>query len=151
MVPLHEGYGVTRAIVEGAQETMRSRARYYRESSRVWELAGGVLYCIHCGRRMSFASVKRPNGKRTPYYRCQGHRRNGHKEGCPNACHYRAVEYEDLVWRFVYGLLTNPDRLRRGLDAMIEEKRRAMRGNSAREVNVWLDKIAEAHRQRARA
>ena len=150
-VPLDEGYGVTRATVEGARETMRSRARHYRESSRVWELAGGVLYCTHCGRRMSFASVKRRNGKRTAYYRCQGHRRNGHKEGCPNARHYRAIELEDQVWRFVYGLLTDPDRLRRGLDAMIEEKRKALRGNPDKEVSIWLDKIAEADRQRARA
>jgi hypothetical protein len=94
----------------------------------VWELAGGVLYCVHCGRRMSFASVKRRNGKRTAYYRCKGHRRNGHIEGCPNARHYRAIELEEQVWRFVHGVLTDHDRLRRGLDAMIEEKRGTMRG-----------------------
>ena len=150
-VLLDEGYGVTRVAVEEARETMRSRARHYKESSRVWELAGGVLYCVHCGRRMSFASVKRRNGKRTAYYRCQGHRRNGHREGCSNARHYRAIEYEDRVWRFVYGLLTDPDRLRRGLDAMIEQKRKAVRGDPDKETSVWLDKIADADRQRARA
>ncbi len=150
-VPLDEAFIIPRPVVEAARENMRFRARHYKESSRVWELAGGVLYCLHCGRRMSFASVKRRNGKRTAYYRCQGHRRNGHKEGCPNARHYRAVELEEQVWRFVYGILTDPDRLRRGLDAMIEEKRSVMRGDPDKEANVWLDKIGEADRQRTRA
>lgn len=34
---------------------------------------------------------------------------------------------------------------------MIEEKRRTMRGDPNMEANVWLDQIAEADRQRARA
>jgi hypothetical protein len=130
---------------------MRSRARHYRETSRVWELGGGVFYCVHCDRRMSFANVKRKNGERMAYYRCQGHRRNGHKEGCPNARHYRVIETEDLVWRFVHGLLTDPHRLRRGLDAMIEEKRRGLRGDPDREARLWLQRIADADRQRTRA
>ncbi|HEV2092177.1 MAG TPA: recombinase zinc beta ribbon domain-containing protein, partial [Rubrobacter sp.] len=150
-VPLGEDHGVSRATVEVARETMRSRARHYRQTSRVWELAGGVFRCAHCDRMMSFANVKRRNGKRMAYYRCQGHRRNGHKEGCPNARHYRALETEDLVWRFVRGLLTDPDRLRRGLDAMIEEKRRGLRGDPDRESRFWLERIADADRQRARA
>src|SRR5215210_3130665 len=150
-VPPGEGHGVPRGTVDAARETMRSRARHYRETSRVWELAGGVFYCVHCDRRMSFANVKRKNGKRTAYYRCQGHRRNGHKEGCPNGRHYRAVELEEQVWRFVHGLLTDPEQLRVGLDAMIEEKRNALRGDPSEAANVWLDKITDVDRQRARA
>jgi recombinase-like zinc beta ribbon protein len=135
-VPLDAHFVVPRPVVEAARENVRSRSHHYKESSRVWELAGGVLYCVHCGRRMSFASVKRGNGKRTPYYRCQVHWRNGHKEGCPNARHYRAVELEEQVWRFVHGILTDPERLRRGLNAMIEEKRGAMRGDPDKEAKV---------------
>lgn len=55
------------------------------------------------------------------------------------------------MWRYVHGILTDPDRLRRVLDAMIEEKRRAMRGNSDEELGMWLDRIADVDRQRARA
>jgi hypothetical protein len=150
-VPLGVDHGVPRATVEAARETMRSRARHYRETSRIWELAGGVFRCVHCGRMMSFANVKRRNGKRMAYYRCQDHRRNGHKEGCPNARHYRAAELEDLAWRFVHGILTDPDRLRRGLDAMVDEKRRALSGDPDKEARIWLEKIADADRQRARA
>ena len=151
LVPFDESYRVQRVTVDRARERVRSRAHHYKESGRLWELAGGVLFCVHCGRRMSFASVKRRNGRRTAYYRCQGHRRNGHKEGCPNARHYRAIELEERVWRFVYGLLTDPDRLRRGLDAMIEEKRKALRGNTDKELGMWLDRIADADRKRSRA
>jgi site-specific DNA recombinase len=150
-VPLGYDYGISRSLVDSARETMRSHARNYKRSSRAWELAGGVLFCAHCGRRMSFANVKRRNGKRTAYYRCQGHRKNGHKEGCPNARHYRAIELEEQVWRFVHGLLTDPEKLRAGLDAMIEEKREAMRGDPDEAANIWLDKIADVDRQRARA
>jgi len=53
--------------------------------------------------------VKRSNGKRTPYYRCQEHARNGHQEGCPNARRHRAVELEEQVRRFVHGILTDPN------------------------------------------
>ncbi len=55
------------------------------------------------------------------------------------------------MWRFVHGLLTDPERLRVGLDAMIEEKRGALRGDPAEAANVWLDKIADVDRRRARA
>jgi len=150
-VPLGDDYGISRSLVDGAREEMRSHARNYRRSSRAWELSGGVLFCAHCGRMMSFANMKRRNGKRTAYYRCQGHRRNGHKEGCPNARHYRAIELEEQVWRFVHDLLTEPERLRVGLDAMIEEKRKGLRGDPGKEANVWLDKIADVDRQRVRA
>jgi site-specific DNA recombinase len=150
-VPLGGDYGISRSLVDSAREEMRSHARNYMRSSRAWELSGGVLYCAHCGRRMSFANMKRRNGKRTAYYRCQGHRKNGHKEGCPNARHYRALELEEQVWRFVHGLLTEPERLRVGLDAIIEEKRQAMHGDPSEAANIWLDKIADVDRQRARA
>jgi site-specific DNA recombinase len=150
-VPLGDDYGISRSLVDDAREEMRSHARNYRRSSRAWELSGGVLFCAHCGRMMSFANIKRSNGKRTAYYRCQGHRRSGHKEGCPNARHYRAMVLEEQVWRFVHGLLTDRERLSVGLDAMIEEKRKSLRGDPGEEANVWLDKIADVDRQRARA
>jgi site-specific DNA recombinase len=150
-VPLGDDYGVSRSLVDDAREAMRSHARNYRRSSRSWELSGGVLFCARCGRRMSFANIKRRSGKSTAYYRCQGHRKNGHKEGCPNGRHYRAVELEEQVWRFVHGLLTDPERLRIGLDAMIEEKRGALRGDPAEAANIWLDRIADVDKRRARA
>ena len=54
------------------------------------------------------------------------------------------------VWEFVSGYLKNPDRLREGLDQMIEEERKGTRGDPEREARVWLDKLAELDRKRAR-
>jgi hypothetical protein len=76
---------------------------------------------------------------------------DGHKEDCPNARHYRAEELEAQVWRFVHDLLTDPERMRAGFDAMIEEKAKALRGGPGEEANFWLDKIADIDRQRTRA
>ncbi len=50
------------------------------------------------------------------------------------------AELEGLAWRFVHGLLTDPDRLRRGLDAMVEEKRRALRGDPDKVARIWLER-----------
>jgi|SRR5829696_276995 hypothetical protein len=94
-VPLDNDYNMARSLVDGAREAMKSHARNYRRTSRAWELAGGVLFCAECGLRMSFANIKRKSGKLTPCYRCQAHRKNGHKEGCVNARHYRAEELEE--------------------------------------------------------
>jgi hypothetical protein len=66
-------------------------------------------------------------------------------------CGLRAEETEAIVWAFVSGLLKDPERLRSGLRRMIEEERKAMRGDPKREAKVWLDKLAEVDRQRTRA
>ena len=53
------------------------------------------------------------------------------------------------MWEFVSGLLEDPERLRAGLDAMIEEEREGVRGDLGEEVEIWLDKLAEADVMRA--
>lgn len=45
-------------------------------------------------------------------------------------------------------VLTDPDQLRDDLDAMIELERKAMRDDPHREVNTWLDKLAEVGQER---
>lgn len=50
----------------------------------------------------------------------------------------------------VSGLLQNPERLRAGLDEMIERERNGLRGNPEREVQAWLDKLSETDRKRSR-
>jgi DNA repair ATPase RecN len=52
------------------------------------------------------------------------------------------------VWELVSGLLSDPERLLAGLDAMIEEQRRAVRGNAENETRAWLDKLAALDRKR---
>ena len=47
-------------------------------------------------------------------------------------------------------LLKDPQQLRADLDRMIELERCSMRGDPDIEQKVWLNKVAEAHRKRAR-
>jgi hypothetical protein len=52
------------------------------------------------------------------------------------------------VWGLVSGLLKNPERLRVGLEAMIERERAGMRGDPDREAASWLQTLSEADRER---
>jgi hypothetical protein len=52
------------------------------------------------------------------------------------------------VWEAVSGLLKDPERLRAGLDAMLEQERAAWRGNPDKETELWAGKLAEAERMR---
>jgi flagellar motility protein MotE (MotC chaperone) len=53
------------------------------------------------------------------------------------------------VWETVSGLLKDPSRLRAGLEKVIEEERRALRGNPAQEIKAWARKLAEVDRKRS--
>ena len=63
---------------------------------------------------------------------------------CPSAKHLRVVGLEARVWRFVSGLLQDLDRLREGLERMMEE----LRGDPERESRAWPDRAAEIDRKR---
>jgi site-specific DNA recombinase len=52
------------------------------------------------------------------------------------------------VWDFVSAVLRNPERIRVGMDALIEQRVKGMRGNPEREAKAWLDKIAEVDQER---
>jgi DNA repair ATPase RecN len=62
----------------------------------------------------------------------------------------RADVIEAEVWKAVRQILSDPERLREDLDRMIEMKRNARRGDPRREMDGWLEKLAEAERKRAR-
>ena len=67
---------------------------------------------------------------------------------CINGKHHRAAEAEAAVWNLVSGLLKNPERLRAGLDEMIEQERAGMRGDPDQEAASWLEKLAEVEQER---
>jgi hypothetical protein len=54
------------------------------------------------------------------------------------------------VWGVVSGLLQDPERLRAGLDEMIERKRDGPRGDPEQEVRVWLEKLSDVDCKRSR-
>ena len=95
-------------------------------------------------------SVKGTNkSTRYSYYRCIRHRREG-EEACGNAKSYRADELERSVWEFVSGLLKDPERIRKGLQAVIEEERAGMLGDPQQQTKVWLKKLSEVDNKRSR-
>jgi hypothetical protein len=53
------------------------------------------------------------------------------------------------VWGLVANLLKIPNLLRAGLERLVEEERRAARGDPNREAEVWAKKLAEVDRKRS--
>jgi Recombinase zinc beta ribbon domain len=82
------------------------------------------------------------------YYCCSQRNRYG-PDVCTNSYRPRAEELEPAVWGLVSGLLKRPDRLRVGLEKLIEEERRAMRGNPDKEAEAWAKKLTEVDRMRS--
>jgi site-specific DNA recombinase len=54
------------------------------------------------------------------------------------------------VWEFVSGLLKDPERIREGLEALLEEERTGMLGDPQREAKAWLKKLSEIDSKRSR-
>jgi hypothetical protein len=94
-------------------------------------------------------STKAKNGRvyAYDYYRCSY--RNRHSaDACANSKTLRAEELEPAVWALVSDLLKEPHRLRAGLEKLIEEERRATRGDPDRESKVWAKKLGEVEQER---
>ena len=143
--------GIPREWIDATREAIKDNRRPSANSDRVWELSGGMLFCDECGNRMSVhTSVNHWNGAevRYFYYRCPKRQRHG-LEACAHNTHYRAAEREAQVWEFVSRLLRDPERLRAGLEEMIESERAVSRGDPQREITLWLEKAAEAERKRS--
>jgi site-specific DNA recombinase len=108
--------GVPRAVLEAARDAVRDNYRPPASRERFWELAGGVLYCDTCGRRMTkhtgtYYKASREKVSRY-YYRCPLAVR--HKDACSQTKHFRADQVEPAVWGLISGVLKDPDLLRTG-------------------------------------
>ncbi|MDP9476404.1 MAG: recombinase family protein [Actinomycetota bacterium] len=143
--------GVPIELVEAA----RAAVAEYRPSSKLggrsWELSGALMRCGECGRAMEpvdrYYRTKSGGKGVICYYRCrEGNRR---RQTCPNSKSIRSDKAHPAVWDLVSGLLSDPRRLREGLEAAIEEQRRATRsGNPEREEKAWLERLASLDRKR---
>jgi site-specific DNA recombinase len=140
--------GIPREWVDAAREAVANNERTSRNGGRFWELSGGILRCASCGWSMKTTTVRAGNSdKRNHYYRCT--KLNNGGGDCLNRKVHRAERLEPLVWAFVSGLLKDPERLREGLERMMEEEKTGTRGDPERETNAWLEKLAEAERKRS--
>jgi site-specific DNA recombinase len=137
--------GIPRELVGAAREAIRHNRRPASRKHRFWELAGGITRCGGCGKLMFTNSI---TAKNLHYYRCPSRRDNG-REAC-DVRNRRADVIEAEVWESIRAILSDPERLRDDLDRMIEMKRNAQRGDPRREMGVWLEKLSEAERKRAR-
>jgi site-specific DNA recombinase len=143
--------GIPRRWVDAAREKIRHNRRPSSAGRRSWELSGGVLRCAGCGRAMTAHTCPKPSrGRVYFYYRCSAGARNKGPGFCGAVKHHRAEDLEERVWKTIAGLLKDPGRLRAGLDAMIEREREAAHGDPEGEAKLWLDKLAEVDRKRAR-
>ena len=100
---------------------------------------------------MSTRTFSKPKIGRTTYlyYVCVAgayHRR----DQCSARRHHKAEEVEAQVWDVVSRILKDPERLRAGLDYMIEQERSGAHGDPATETKRWLEQISEVDRKRGR-
>ena len=142
--------GVPREWVDAARAVVGAHRATSKADGRFWELSGAVMRCGECGRAMEamVKTYRKKSGEKSLicYYRCrEGNRR---RETCSNNRCVRADRVHPAVWELVSGLLLDPERLREGLDRMIEEERSIGRGDPEREAKAWLDKLVETDRRR---
>lgn len=112
--------GIPREWVDAAREATRHNIRTSKNAGRFWELSGRILHCASCGWSMNTTTVRTSGafGKSNHYYRCP--KLVSRVEGCENRRTYRADMIEPRVWKFVSGLLEDPERLSAGLQGVIE-------------------------------
>jgi site-specific DNA recombinase len=141
--------GVPREVVEAARQGLKDNARRpSKADKRFWELSGGILRCGECGHTLRPNSAHRKSGRRFHYYCCHSRYNTGPSRDCSNRKYLRAERIEEQVWGFVRGLLRDPERIRAGLDRLIEEERADAGRDPKREVDSWSRKMTEVEVER---
>jgi site-specific DNA recombinase len=142
--------GIPREVVDAARTAIKDNRVPSKAGRRFWELSGGILRCAECGHTTANHSVRANSGTHFHhYYYCRNHHKHGDAE-CTHRKNHRAPDFEGRIWDLISGLLKDPERLRAGLDEMIEAERAGMRGDPEAEALAWLDKIAALDSKRSR-
>jgi site-specific DNA recombinase len=145
------GSGIPLEWVDAARTQVAGYRSPSKLGGRFWELSGALMLCGVCKRAMEPVDryYRTRSGKKGVicYYRCR--ETNRRKETCPNNKSIRSDKAHPEVWDLVSGLLSDPERLRTGLDAMIEEERGALRGDPEGEARMWSDRLAALDRKRS--
>ena len=135
-----------RELVDQARAVVGSgRARARKHLTRGWELRG-MMRC-GCGRKMGTRTAEF-KGRLFYYYVCRRSPATRKVGECAQRC-VRATHVEDAVWRFVSSLLKDPNRIRAGIEKLIEQECEVGRSDPEREVIPWEEKIAECSRLRS--
>ena len=142
--------GISREVVDAARAAIKDNRAPSKSARRFWQLSGGIFRCYVCDRSLATRSIWSPSGKfYHHYYSCPSHNRGGNN-ACSNRKNRRAVDVEGPVWELVSGLLKDPERLRAGLDEMIEAERAGMRGDPEAESLAWLGRLDALDSKRSR-
>jgi hypothetical protein len=142
--------GIPHEVVDAARAAIKDNRVPSKAKRRFWQLSGGIFRCYVCDRSLVTRSIWSPSGKfYHHYYSCPSHNRGGN-DACTNRKNRRAADVEGPVWELVSGLLRDPERLRAGLDEMIEAERAGMRGDPQAEVLAWLGRLDALDSKRSR-
>jgi hypothetical protein len=136
--------GVPKAWVDAAREALKKNERPSFSSGRFWELSDGIVRCGCCGWAMATTTVS----SKGLYYRCRK-RTMYSKDICGMNKYLRADLVEPLVWEGVAEILGEPDRLRRGVQKMLEREHEISGVDHEGEAHVWREKLSEIGRKRA--
>jgi site-specific DNA recombinase len=136
-----------RELVDQARMALAERRPPERKRlARRWELRG-LMRCS-CGWKMTtHTAIPKGNGAAYHYYVCK--RRQERRQECDcTQRSVRAVEVERAVWGLVSDLLVDPERIRSGMERLIEQERTTHVGDPEQEAEAWARKIAECDRRR---
>jgi hypothetical protein len=137
--------GIPREHVDTARASLENQPRKARPGSVFWEL-GGLVYC-QCGARLTPYSMKDGRtGTPYSYYTCMKRRKHG-KAACPDGATCKTYWLERDVMDYVNGLLDDPERITRHIDATIEKEMAVLRNPDAEE-RACAQQIAECDRLR---
>src|SRR5215210_3427200 len=147
-IPVPASDRLPRDLVDLARATMdATKGSERKHLARSWQLRG-VMRCS-CGSKIQTRS-SRPEG-RGPYHYYICARRVELRGMC--SCTQkaiRALDAEESIWGFISRLLKDPERIRLGMERLIDEERAAVsRGDPESTTKAWADKAAECVRLRA--
>jgi hypothetical protein len=109
---------------------------------------GGILRCGACGHTLRPHTSRSRAGTLLHYYSCRSRYNTGPDRDCQNRKHLRAERIEGQIWDFVSGLLRDPERIRDGLNRLIENERANVCRDPERDAEFWSRKIGEVEVER---
>jgi site-specific DNA recombinase len=135
-----------RALVNRARMLLEASKGFERKHpARTWELKG-LMRC-GCGLMMKTRTAQPKGGRRYHYYECK--RVVNQRQPCSSfQKSFRAERVEAAIWSFVSGLLKDPERIRAGMETLIEQERAHGPRDLAKEVATWAQKLEECARLR---
>jgi hypothetical protein len=135
-------------LVDRARKALEENSRSFERKNlaRNWELRG--LVRCSCGSKMGTLTTQTGNGPTYYYYTCVQRRTLRKMCSCTQKS-LRASEVEPVVWDFVSNLLKDPERIRSGMDALVEQEREYESRDLDGEAKVWTKKVAEYTRLRS--